>query len=132
MTRNGTHKGGLTPGQELLITALLRRPSMREAAEECGVSGRTAWRWRQKPEFQARYTEARRGAVDSAMRELQGKAMLAVETLARNLTCGNSFAENTAAQAILAHALKAKEQDELIARIERLEERTGGQKQWRA
>jgi len=44
----------------------------------------------------------------------------AVETLERNLSCGNSFAENAAAQAILTHAFKAIEMRELQAQIDEI------------
>ena len=122
MSRNGTQQRGLGRAAETLIVALLRKPSVRDAAAECGISERTAFRWLQKPEFQKAYTEARRGAVDDAIRELQGKAMLAVETLAKNLTCGQPFAENAAAQAILTHAIKGVELQDLQAEIEAIKQ----------
>src|SRR5688500_814010 len=110
VTKNrGAEKGGLTRTAELLLVALLRKPTAKEAAAEGGVTERTVFRWLQDPEFRERYRAARREAVDDALRELQGKALLAVETLARNLTCGNAYAENAAAQMVLTHAIKGVE-----------------------
>ena len=132
MAENDSQNGGLTKAAELLIVALLHKPTIKEAAAEVGISERTAFRWLQNPEFQTRYTEARRAATSDAVRELQGKALQAAETLARNLTCGNPFAENAAANAILSHSLKAIEQEEIMERVKGLEEAMRGQNKWRA
>jgi len=105
---------------ELLLVALLRKPTVKDAARECGVTERTVFRYLQDSKFQERYKAARRGAIDDAVRELQGKSLQAVETLARNLTCGNAFAENTAAQMILAHAIKGVELQDLQAEVEEI------------
>lgn len=126
MSRNVTQEGGLTGSDELLIVALLRKPTVKEAAKECGVSERTVFRRLQDGAFRERYGAARREATNDAIRELQGKSLLAVETLARNLTCGNAFAENAAANAILTHSLKAVELEDLIERIKRVEKTLEG------
>jgi hypothetical protein len=130
MARNDTQNGGLDATAELLIVALLRKPTVKEAAAEVGISLRTAFRWLQKPEFQTRYTEARRAGLTDAISEMQGAALLAVETLKRNLNCGQPFAENAAAGAILTHAMKGAELQDLQAEVEEIKrmlaEREGG------
>jgi Ran GTPase-activating protein (RanGAP) involved in mRNA processing and transport len=94
------------------------------------VSERSLWRWLQRDDFQKRYREAQRAVVDSAITRLQAATVRAVETLERNLNCGNSFAENAAAQAILSHSFKAIEVRELQEQIDEiktlLETRTSG------
>ncbi|MDQ3255393.1 MAG: transposase family protein [Acidobacteriota bacterium] len=123
MATNGTHEGGatkLTRKAEQAIAALLEHPTIDEAAKACGVSKRSLWRWLQRPDFQKRYREAQRAVVDAAVTKLQAATVRAVETLERNLSCGNFFAENAAAQAILAHAFKAIEMRELQEQIDEI------------
>ena len=131
MSRNGAQNGELGATAAMLIVALLHKPSVRDAAKECGISERTAWRYLQKPEFQKRFTEAKRQAMADALNAIQGASLMAVETLKRNMDCGNVFAENAAASTILSNALKAAEQAELLERVKRLEETmTKGVKRW--
>jgi len=121
----GTHEGGatrLSRKAEQAIAALLEHPTIPEAAKACGVSERSLWRWLQREDFQKRYREAQRAVVDAAISELQAATKEAVSTLRRNLNCGNFFAENAAAQAILTHSFKAIEMQEMQQRIERLEQ----------
>jgi hypothetical protein len=117
------HGQKLSRHGEHVLAALLQHPTIAEASSASGISERTVFRWLQRDDFQKRYREARRAVVDDAISELQAATKEAVATLRRNLSCGNAFAENTAAQAILAQSLKAIEQGELVERIERLEER---------
>ncbi len=124
MATNGINEGGaakLTRKAEQAIAALLEHPTIDEAARACGVSKRSLWRWLQREDFQKRYREAQRAVVDGAIAELQAATKEAVKTLRRNLRCGNFFAENTAAQVILAQSFKAIELQELQSRIEHLE-----------
>ncbi len=130
MTQSKGHGEKLTRKAEQAIAALLEHPTMAEAARSCGVSERSLWRWLQRDDFQKRYREAQRAVVDSAITKLQAATLRAVETLERNLTCGNFFAENAAAQAILTHSFKAIEMRELQEQIDEiktlLETRTSG------
>jgi len=123
MATNGTHEGRaakLTRKAEQAIAALLEHPTIAEAALSCGVSERSLWRWLQRDDFQKRYRESQRAVVDSAISELQAATKEAVTTLRRNLNCGNFFAENAAAQAILTHSFKAIEMRELQEQIDEI------------
>ena len=128
MAQSKGHGEKLTRKAEQAIAALLEHPTMAEAALSCGVSERSLWRWLQRDDFRKRYREAQRAVVDSAITKLQAATMRAVETLERNLNCGNFFAENAAAQAILTHSFKAMELQEMQQRIERLEQILDAQK----
>jgi hypothetical protein len=121
MTESKGHGEKLTRKAEQAIAALLEHPTIDEAARACGVSKRSLWRWLQRDDFRTRYRESQRAVVDSAITKLQAATLRAVETLERNLNCGNFFAENAAAQAILTHSFKAIELQELQSRIEHLE-----------
>ena len=120
MTQSKGHGEKLTRKAEQAIAALLEHPTMAEAALSCGVSERSLWRWLQRDDFQKRYRESQRAVVDSAITKLQAATLRAVETLERNLNCGNSFAENAAAQAILTHSFKAIEVRELQEQIDEI------------
>ncbi len=81
-----------------------------------------------------RLRAAQREVVNAAIGALQGAMVEAVETLRRNLSCGNAFAENTAAKSILEMSMKAVELEsygERIARLEELFAQKEGQRQWR-
>ncbi len=120
MAESKGHGEKLTRKAEQAIAALLEHPTMAEAAKACGVSERSLWRWLQRDDFQKRYKDAQRAVVDSAITKLQAATVRAVETLERNLSCGNFFAENAAAQAILTHSFKAIEVRELQEQIDEI------------
>ena len=120
MTGSKGHGEKLTRKAEQAIAALLEYPTIGEAAKACGVSERSLWRWLQRDDFQKRYKDSQRAVVDSAITKLQAATVRAVETLERNLSCGNFFAENAAAQAILTHSFKAIEVRELQAQIDEI------------
>jgi hypothetical protein len=120
MAESKGHGEKLTRKAEQAIAALLEHPTIAEAARSCGVSERSLWRWLQRDDFQKRYREAQRAVVDSAITKLQAATLRAVETLERNLNCGNYFAENAAAQAILSHSFKAIEVRELQQQIDEI------------
>ncbi len=106
---------------ERVLAALLQHSTVAAAAKASRISERSIFRWLQRDDFQQRYRAAQRAVVDGAIGELQSATVEAVQTLRRNLTCGNAFAENTAAQTILAQSLKAIEVQELQQRVEALE-----------
>ncbi len=106
---------------EPVLAALLQHSTVAAAAKASRISERSIFRWLQRDDFQQRYRAAQRAVVDGAIGELQSATVEAVQTLRRNLTCGNAFAENTAAQTILAQSLKAIEVQELQQRVEALE-----------
>jgi transposase-like protein len=121
MTGAKGHGEKFTRKKEQAIAALLAHPTVPAAAQTCGVSESTLWRWLQQAAFQQRYRAAQRAVVDGAIKDLQAATVEAVATLRRNLNCKNVFAENAAALAIISHALKAVEMGELAERIKRLE-----------
>ncbi len=116
------HGDKLSRHAERAVAALLEHPTLAEASQASGISKRSLMRWLQREDFQERYRAAQRAVVDSSIAELQSATKEAVKTLRRNLTCGNAFAENTAATTILAQSLKAVEMQELQERISRLEQ----------
>lgn len=107
--------------QEVVIAALLSETSHAAAATKAGVSEATLQRWLRLPAFQTAYRQARRSIVEVAIGRLQQAASKAVDTLERNLNCGNPGNEIRAAQVILDNAVKAIELLDCVERIEELE-----------
>jgi hypothetical protein len=117
-------EGGLTAKQEAALTALLNHPTIKRAAEACGVPERTIYRWLDEcPAFARAYRRARRQAFGHAISLAQQGAAMAVGTLIRLLNdpaCGNS-AKVAAATNLLRFGREGIELDELVERIEALE-----------
>ena len=111
----------LTPKQEAAIVALLASPSAEAAAASCGVSAGTLRRWMKEEAFQDAWRAARLNVLDAATMKLRQAAGDAVDTLTRNLSCGNAPSEIRAATAILDMAYKSAELEDLAERIETLE-----------
>ncbi len=116
------HGEKFTRNKEQAVMALLTQPTVDAAAAAAGVSSATLWRWRKLPEFQAQYHEVRRRTLEEAMLRLQQAANQAVETLVRNLTCGQPSVEVRTAFGVLDQVLKTHElmdQEEGIDILER-------------
>jgi hypothetical protein len=115
--------------QEQAILALLSKPTIEAAANECGVSGRTLLRWLREPEFSASYRQAKSDLLTAAtgrLRAAAGRAVGVLESVAVNRKAP-AGARVTASRAILELAMRSHELDDLEARITRLEENGGTQ-----
>ena len=121
--------GDFSAKQEKLLFALLSEKDVRRASEKAGVGETTAWRWLKQAEFIAEYRRLRRDAVEQAAAQLQQASGEAVETLRKNLTCGNPNAEISAAKIILEQAVKAVEILDLTERMEKIEDAISKQNQ---
>lgn len=107
--------------QEKSLAALLTEKDLRSAAAKAGVSETTLWRWLKEDDFLAEYRRLRRDAVEQAAAQLQQASSEAVETLRKNLSCGNPTAENVAAKTILEQSIKTIEILDLQERLEQIE-----------
>ena len=105
-----------------LLEALLVRPTIRQAAEDAGVSLATAFRWRRQPKFRSRLDELRRASFEQGLCNLQSLGTEAVETLRRNLSCGKPSVEVAAAAKIVDIGLKFSELADITRRLDELEE----------
>jgi hypothetical protein len=117
---------------EQAILALLRSPSKVLAAEACGVSLRTIFRYLADPEFMAKYRATRRAAFDDALRVLEANAEEAAQCLVNEMHgrggagVKRSVLFITAATRVLDRAIKAKGTiavEEELARVRRLMDR---------
>ena len=110
--------------QEDAIAALLTQRNIEEAAHAAGIGARTLLRWLKLPQFQAAYREARRAAFGQAIARLQQGTSAAATTLLKTLIDPSTPASVRvrAAEAILNHANKAIEIEDVEARVAALEQ----------
>jgi hypothetical protein len=85
---------------------LLSEASIEAAAVKVPVSVRTLKGWLKLPEFQEMYRQARQSLLERTVAGLLATCGQAVETLRKNLKCGDHAVENRAAIAILGLAVK--------------------------
>jgi hypothetical protein len=109
---------------EAAIAALLRSPTVAQAASVCGVSEGTLLRWMKQPEFAKEYRAAKRQAVEVAVGLLQKAAGQATATLVRvmNDPATPAGVRVAAARTVLDQALRSVEIEEFDRRLSDLEE----------
>jgi AcrR family transcriptional regulator len=110
--------------QERAVGALITSTSIEEAAKAAGVGTRTLYAWLNDREFQGQYRAARREVVGQALAQLQKVSSLAVNTLAEIMEDSEAPAGSrvSASRAVLELAIRAVELEDVMARLERLEE----------
>ena len=124
------HGSKLGRKQEDAIAALLTQRNIDEAAKAAGVGTRTLLRWIKIPEFDAAYREARRQAYGQSISRLQQGSTAAATTLLKVMVDVATPASTRvrAAEAVLSHAAKAIEIEDLDARLRELEAATESNK----
>lgn len=111
--------------EDVALAALLSERTIAEAAAKAALSESTILRWLADPAFKARYRDARRQVVETAITGIQQAASDAVAALRRNLTCGIPAVEVGAAKSVLDFAVKGVELVDLAERVEQLEQAAG-------
>ena len=112
--------------KEDAIVALVSQRSIEEAARACNTPARTLYRWLKEPEFEAAYRDARRQAYGQSISRLQQGSTAAATTLLKVMLDTNAPPSTRvrAAEAVLSHAAKAIEIEDIDARVRQLEEAT--------
>lgn len=108
--------------QARVIAALLSSRTHTEAAAAAGISERTLYLWLADTTFQAHYQAARREAVKHALSQLQHLTSEAVATLKKLLSSGKPTVQLGAARTVLEMSIKAVEVEDVLARLEALEQ----------
>jgi hypothetical protein len=103
------------------------RISSNGSAQKYAIGPATLMRWLKVPEFQASYREARRAAFGQSIARLQQGTSAAATTLLKTMIDADTPAsvKVRAAEAILNHAAKAIEIEDIEARAAALEAATG-------
>jgi len=116
-------KPGLTRKQELALSSLLSKPTMKEAAEAAGIGETTLWRWLQIKEFHTAYMKARRESVKQGIARLQnatGEAVSVLQEIMSDKEAPRSV-RVTAAKAIIEYSIKAVEIEDMAERLAQVE-----------
>jgi hypothetical protein len=116
------HGEKLSRNQEKAIAALLSHATIPEASRATGVSESTLRRWLKEPGFLAEYRTARRQVLQHATATLQRATPAAVATLLACLKADSESVRLRAAVAILEHAHKGIEVEDLEVRLVALAE----------
>jgi hypothetical protein len=115
------HGAKLPRKQEAAIGALLSSRNIEEAAKTTGVSASTLRRMR-LPEFESDYLRARREGVTQAYARLQQNSNVAGTLLLKLLVGSKDSTKLQAAKCILELSRKALDTEDILLRLERLEE----------
>jgi transposase-like protein len=109
--------------QEAAVMALLSSKNVEEAARVASVTPRTLYRWMNEPEFDAAYRAARRQAYGQSISRLQQGSTAAATTLLKVMVdvATPPSTRVRAAEAVLSHAARAIEIEDLDARLKELE-----------
>jgi transposase-like protein len=109
--------------KEDAIAALLTQRTVEEAARSLNIATKTLLRWMKEPEFDATYRAARRQAYGQSISRLQQGSSAAATTLLKVMVdpATPSSTRVRAAEAVLSHAAKAIEIEDIDARLRELE-----------
>jgi hypothetical protein len=121
------HGEKLTRKAETAIAALLSEPTVEAAAVKARVSNATLRNWLKRPAFQQAYRAAKRQLVEATITRLQQMAIASTAELHKLLRCRREAVRLKAATTILTFAIRGLEHDDLVSRIEQLEEKVRNQ-----
>lgn len=111
----------ISPKQQRLIACLVTERTVDGACRKAKVAVSTYWRWMKDETFVREYRQARRDIFENTTAQLPGLTQSAIDTLERNLSCGNPSVETRTAAIILEQAFKGFELFDLEQRLEALE-----------
>ncbi|MCL2579344.1 MAG: hypothetical protein FWE32_04870 [Oscillospiraceae bacterium] len=113
--------------RELLLSALLTNPTVKQAAASVGIPETTAFNWLRDPDFSAEYKQRKRQAVNEASDYLQSRISAATRTIDDLMSDENipPQVRLNAAKTILDTAYRVVAQAEIVERIEVLEAVSG-------
>ena len=122
VTEGNKNKPELTPRQQAAIPHLVVAKSTKEGCKRARISRKTFYEWLKDPAFTKEVKVQREMVIAEALENLKGAMTTAVETLVTLLdTATNDSLKRLIAKDILEYSLKAREQEELLQRIEWLE-----------
>ncbi len=124
MTDNAEIFEGLTTEQTQAIIALINNKTIREASQESGIAESNIYRWLRQDNFKEALSKSRKEVMRQAVTLAQKGFTDAFKTLEdiHQDKEAPTTARVTAARAICEMGWKAYEQEEIIERIEKLEE----------
>ena len=121
MARQDSAEFGTETGEAILVVALARGLSVRDAARQADISERTAYRRLADPAFRRAVQDARSRIVAEATGRLAALSTAAAEALGRLLRAKSENVRLSAARAVLELQGRLRETEELEQRIAELE-----------
>lgn len=115
---------GLTEKQHKALAALVSEPTLKDAAKAAGCSVSTLWRYLQDADFARRLRELRRESVAQAAARLQRDSGEAARVMYELMTGAEvpPAVGLGAARSVVENAFRSLEADELLRRVEELEQ----------
>jgi hypothetical protein len=109
--------------EELILSALLSCPTVREASSKCGVPESTIRDYLAKPEFMERYKAAKADIVKGVSTKIQNKMSEAVDVVSELMESKDtpSAVRLNASKVILDQGTELHKTEQIIERIEKLE-----------
>lgn len=107
--------------REVAIAALLKYPTIKKAAESCGIGQSTLRLWLQDEDFQADYRAARRELLERSINRLVRHSSKAIRALVKALESDNDATRVRAADLILVHANRGIEALDFTEELKRLQ-----------
>jgi heterodisulfide reductase subunit C len=126
------HGEKLTRKQEQAISCLLEQATLKDAAVACGIGEMTLRRWLQQPGFQEHYRQAKRQVVEQAITSVQKATEEAVGVLKEIMNDKEAPTSSrvSAAKTILETAIKAVELEDIMTRLDALEQAQADKGKW--
>jgi AcrR family transcriptional regulator len=111
--------------EDQALLALISEPTIAKAAEASGISQPTLFRYLQNKEFRAEYQRQKRTLLDAALSDLHAATGEAVACLVEIMTNPemNPAARVAAARAVLGYSIDTAKMEDIVRRLELLEER---------
>lgn len=107
---------------ERIIAALISRPTVRAAAEACGVSETQIYARLRNPAFKEKYDRARRGILEQSTAYIQGLTGEALQKMRDVMNDADAApqVQLNAASAIVSNCLKLTEQTDVLGQLAEL------------
>ena len=121
MKRNGTLSGKLSARQLAVIGLLIEGASIARAARSAGVGRSTIWRWLGGPDFKAALARTKAAIFDQTIGELKAATLGAGRKLVALIGSKTENTARLAATTILETGFRIREEEEIDARLTRLE-----------
>jgi len=116
---------GENVSRERAVIALIANPTIKGAAEECGIAEKTLHAWMKDYEFASKVRKAQAEIMQATIGRVLSTVSQAIETLVEVMTDreGSPGPRVTAAKALLEHSFKVYELESIQQRIDALEGR---------
>ena len=107
--------------QRRALPSLLSAKTITEGYELAGISKTQYYAWKKQPAFKAEYERQSNEIVKDSFSNLKRLAAQAVETMGNLLKSKSAHVRFRAANAIIEHLIKVREQEDISDRIAELE-----------